>query len=350
MKRISFVRCSNRLKCKDAMIKNISCIFIGIILLVSCHDDDKKPNIKIPELDKKYIEMSGCLGLYDAVTFNVGTSAYIGLGWVNVIGDNLHFYKYTPKYREWVWMEQPFPGKHRTHAVTFAIGGKAYVGLGRSKLGSTTVYEAYDDFFVYDTLTREWEELQFKFPGKPRWGAVAFVIEGKAYVGTGFDGSIPPYNGDYFADFYELDPQKGWKQISDIYYPRYGAIAFVANNLGYVCFGGLYSSTSKQNVQVYDPVSARWKELPVQYEEGETRELSEGADVKSFVLTKDGEEFVYVFGDNGSWGYAPRENIWKSLGDSMGGYLGFAAENKGFLVNTVKERFEAYEFTFRDER
>ena len=64
-------------------------------------------------------------------------------------------------------------------------------------------------------------------------------------------------NGDYFADFYELDPQKGWKQISDIYYPRYGAIAFVANNLGYVCFGGLYSSTSKQNVQVYDPVAAR---------------------------------------------------------------------------------------------
>ena len=90
--------------------------------------------------------------------------------------------------------------------------------------------------------------------------------------------------------------------------------------------------------------------MPVQYEEGETRELCEGADVKSFVLTKDGEEFVYVFGDNGSWGYAPRENIWKSLGDSMGGYLGFAAENKGFLVSTVKESFEAYEFTFKDER
>ena len=75
------------------MLKKISSIFIGTILLLSCHDDDKKVNIKIPDLDKKYIEMSGCLGLYDAVTFNVGTSAYMGLGWYNVLGDNLHFYK-----------------------------------------------------------------------------------------------------------------------------------------------------------------------------------------------------------------------------------------------------------------
>ena len=332
------------------MLKKISSIFIGTILLLSCHDDDKKVNIKIPDLDKKYIEMSGCLGLYDAVTFNVGTSAYMGLGWYNVLGDNLHFYKYSPKYREWVWIEQPFPGKHRTHAVTFAIGGKAYIGLGRSKLDPpTTSYEAYDDFFVYDTLTREWEELKFKFPGKPRWGAVAFVLGGKAYVGTGVDESIPT-NSEYFADFYEFDPQKGWKQISNIYYPRYGAISFVSGNLGYVCFGNLYSSSSKQDVQVYDPVCARWKELPVQYEDEETRELREGTNVKSFVLTKDGEEFVYVFGDSGSWGYAPRENVWKSLGDSMGGYLGFAAENKGFLVSIERGNFKACEFTIRDEK
>lgn len=70
------------------------------------------------------------LGLYDAVTFNIEGTEYIGLGWNNIVGNNLHFSKYSPNSHEWEILESEFPGKPRFGAVAFVIGEKAYVGLG----------------------------------------------------------------------------------------------------------------------------------------------------------------------------------------------------------------------------
>lgn len=363
---------------KNTMVKSISWIlYLGMIFLFSCKDDDEKIRAELPELEVNGISMSGCVGLYDAVTFNAGGTEYIGLGWEDFSGNNLYFYKYSPMSREWQAIEQLYPGSPRRDAIAFVIGEKAYVGLGRSMIGDRDS-KVFDDFFVYDTLTREWEKLSFQFPGKARWGAVAFTIGGKGYVGTGVCKPGVPGEGDYLADFYEFDPQTGWKQISNIYYPRYGATAFVADGYGYVCFGNLYGGLSNQNIQRLDPVSGRWSGQPVCYEDGETKQIVGRAGAQSFVLNKGGKDFAYVFGvgsvpvanedeleSNSTgesekersvyvWGYNPQKNVWKREAYSVENYKSFVAHyafragGQGYVMGSSGGTFEASVFRVKN--
>ena len=327
-------------------------LYLIAIFLYSCGDNNDSISANLPELERTYISMSGSLGLYDAVTFNIGGTEYIGLGWNDIMGDNLNFSKYSPNFHEWEMIESMYPGKPRYGAVAFVIGGKAYVGLGYM-LGHN-VSEVHDDFFVYDTLTRNWEKLSFQFPGKARRGAVAFSIGGKGYVGTGI---VKPGEGDYLADFYEFDPQSGWKQISNISYPRYGATAFVAEGCGYVCFGNLYGGPSREcGIQKLDPNTGRWTGLPVCYENGEIGQLLSRSGVKSFVLNKDKHDYVYVFGGLISsnkvlgWGYNPSENVWKSVDYPVGGDYGFTIGGQGYAMSAGNRggAFEAYIFRVVD--
>ena len=330
-------------------------LYLIAIFLYSCGDNNDSISANLPELERTYISMSGSLGLYDAVTFNIGGTEYIGLGWNDIMGDNLNFSKYSPNFHEWEMIESMYPGKPRYGAVAFVIGGKAYVGLGYM-LGHN-VSEVYDDFFVYDTLTRNWEKLSFQFPGKARRGAVAFSIGGKGYVGTGIVKPGAPGEGDYLADFYEFDPQSGWKQISNISYPRYGATAFVAEGCGYVCFGNLYGGPSREcGIQKLDPNTRRWTGLPVCYENGEIGQLLSRSGVKSFVLNKDKHDYVYVFGGLISsnkvlgWGYNPSENVWKSVDYPVGGDYGFTIGGQGYAMSAGNRggAFEAYIFRVVD--
>ena len=333
------------------MQKNINWILcLSVILLFSCNDNDDKVSAHLPVLEKAHVSMSGSLGLYDAVTFNIEGTEYIGLGWNNMVGNNLHFSKYSPNSHEWEILESEFPGKPRFGAVAFVIGEKAYVGLGY--MLNHEEQEVYDDFFVYDALTHKWEKLPFQFPGKARRGAVAFSIEGKGYIGTGIVKPGAPGEGDYLSDFYEFDPQRGWKQISNISYPRYGATAFVADGCGYVCFGKLYGVPSGPGLQKLDPNTGKWTGIPVNYEDGETERLSTTDAAKSFVLNKDGQDYVYVFGGLKSndkilgWGYNPSENVWKSVDYPVGGDYGFTVGGQGYAMSpgNGEGTFEAYTF------
>ena len=81
---------------RGAQLKNRSwLLYLIIIFLYSCEDNDDKISANLPELKKTFISISGSTGLYDAVTFNIGGTEYIGLGWNNIMGDNLHFSKYS---------------------------------------------------------------------------------------------------------------------------------------------------------------------------------------------------------------------------------------------------------------
>ena len=54
------------------MQKNINWILcLSVILLFSCNDNDDKVSAHLPVLEKAHVSMSGSLGLYDAVTFNI---------------------------------------------------------------------------------------------------------------------------------------------------------------------------------------------------------------------------------------------------------------------------------------
>ncbi|WP_299755868.1 kelch repeat-containing protein [uncultured Pontibacter sp.] len=146
------------------------------------------------------------------------------------------------------WQKQSdFAGVARSSSVSFVIDGKAYVGTGHD--GSKRL----NDFWMFDAATNNWVK-KADFPGAARSAAVGFSANGKGYIGTGYDGT------GYLNDFYEYDPAANtWTQIAD--FPataRYGAIAMSFSNAGYI--GAGFDGNYQKDFWKYDPATATWTE------------------------------------------------------------------------------------------
>lgn len=128
-----------------------------------------------------------------------------------------------------------FPGTARAFPFTFGIGESIYIGGGESVYPN--VYSAvryFDDVWEYNTRTKIWRQMA-SFNVDPavslkRSHATAFVIDGKAYVGTGCNwdysyrdkyGNVAAIVKNDFRDFYEFDPAGNgtWRRISDMPLP-----------------------------------------------------------------------------------------------------------------------------------
>ena len=259
------------------------------------------------------------------------------MGKIPGIGKNDFFYYYSKKKHSWEAVDA-YPGGYREETISFVIENRAYVGLGVSIIGNKEngyVWFLHDDFFVFDYEKMAWETQSIKFPGGPRSGAVAFAINNKGYVGTGYNhGPI-----DNLDDFYEFDQATGWTKIASMDKGRRGAHAFVANGSAYVCFGFV------GDIIKFDPKSKIWKKQPILYEEGDTSKLQmfdRSSFFSSFVLNKRGQDFVYT--SNG-WGYNPRKNIWKKVDYLMHGYM-FTIEGQGYSMN-IDEKGEFFAKTYK---
>ncbi|MBS1949938.1 MAG: hypothetical protein OJF59_002421 [Cytophagales bacterium] len=140
-----------------------------------------------------------------------------------------------------------FAGIPRQGAVSFVINDIAYVGLGYN--GLNNIATAFlTDFWKYDPVADAWYQVA-SFPGAGRRDAVAFVMNGKAYVGTGYN--IPNGVNNPLSDFYQFDPAGGvagsgaWTRVSDfgvqqdtvVLLARYGCGAFTVNGRGFVGWG-----------------------------------------------------------------------------------------------------------------
>jgi len=198
------------------------------------------------------------------------------------------------------WVElSDFEGVARSDAVSFVINGKGYVATG---------YDGDDrlsDVWEYDPATDSWLR-RADFPGGARNGAVAFSTSTKGYIGTGYNGT------DKLKDFWEYDPvSNSWTQIPD--FPgsaRYGAIAFSLNNKGYVGTG--FDGTYLKDLWEYDPEMQTWLQK---------RSVGGSKRRDAVVFTINGEKAYICTGiNNGTyeddfWEYDPQTDIWTKKRD-----------------------------------
>jgi N-acetylneuraminic acid mutarotase len=145
-----------------------------------------------------------------------------------------------------------FEGIPRGNAVSFVIGQNVYLGTGFNSDQDT---EYLNDFWMYDSTRDFWTKLTNPFPGVGRIGAVAFTVNGKGYVGLGYDGNVK------LNDFYELDPANNtWKQIAPFGgSARYDAVAFSLGSKGYVGTG--YDDYENRDFWQYDPATNAWTQI-----------------------------------------------------------------------------------------
>lgn len=142
----------------------------------------------------------------------------------------------------------------RADAVAFSVGSYGYLGLGYN--GSYL-----NDFYKFDPVNSSWSPVD-AFPGAGRSDAVAFVIDGKAYVGGGTDG-----NNNGLKDFYEYDPlENSWKRVADFPDDAAGneglvqSVSFSSVGMGYVTMITRTGGIKTSELWAYSPISNSWIE------------------------------------------------------------------------------------------
>jgi len=80
----------------------------------------------------------------------------------------------------------------RADAVGFSVNSMGYIATGQSPQYQNSIYQ-------YDPVGLTWTKMT-PFEGAPRSQAVAFVLDGRAYLGTGGNGSLR------FDDMEEFQP------------------------------------------------------------------------------------------------------------------------------------------------
>ena len=145
-------------------------------------------------------------------------------------------YEYDPAYDRWTQKSYPYALGYFGGGSAFSINGKGYLGVGWDHDKHANVR----DFFEYDPVTDIWTQ-KASFPGTLRDNATSFSLpNGKGYVAMGYSTA----KSVYLNDVWEYDPvSDSWTKIEDFPgTPRFGARAFVYGSEAYIIggYGGIY--------------------------------------------------------------------------------------------------------------
>ena len=201
----------------------------------------------------------------------------------------------------------PLPGTGRASAVAFVIDGKGYVALGRSAVRSGLL----KDCWQFDPTQNDscWKP-KADFPGIARVKAMAAVVNGKAYVGLGFDISLGVYNNDAcLKDFWMYDPiTNSWTQKAN--FP-----SNFTDACGYSVYNNTIYVTSGMNGAGFNNES--WKFIPDQGELGIWVKLNDfPGPARAGGIACANSKHVYfgtgywTFNANDWWEYFPSNDTW----------------------------------------
>ncbi len=233
-----------------------------------------------------------------AVGIAINGKGYVGTGYD---GDNAlnDFWEYDPDSDSWTQIAD-FPGTARYDAVAFTIGNNGYVGTGKDddKL-------LYKDFYSYNTTTNAWETVN-SLRGDKRYKAAAFTIDGIGYVVSGYSSG---YENDLWAYDPSTDSWTEKRKISnytdddfdDDYSNiiRMDASTFVINGKAYLSCGSNGSIVT--NTWEYDPGTDLWEER-TEFE-GSSRTEAIGFAIDSYGYVVTGRNSSYYMYD--LWSFDP---------------------------------------------
>lgn len=186
-----------------------------------------------------------------AVTFTINGKGYVCMGSKLSPSERIVKQLWELDTASNIWTRKAdFPGTlgGKTAAVSFVINNKAYIGTG---VDSTT-QQVSNDFWEYNPSLNQWTR-KADFPGEARAYASGFSIGSKGYIGTGISGQSNP-----LSDFYEYDPSTNlWTRKADFPGKRYYAVGFSITGFGYIATGR-DTTVSNPSLYQYNPISNSW--------------------------------------------------------------------------------------------
>lgn len=248
------------------------------------------------------------------------------------------------------WLRVKDMPRGRAHIIAGTIANQAYVSLGcidedclLTKNETTTQTHRYEP--LNDTLGR-WTQVQ-EFNGVSSTGAVSFTLNNRLYTGLGNLGG-----GLYYKEIwvFEPDPNGGYWRFADIFpgNGRDGAVAFVINNKAYIGTGGVIDQNQNETLTndfyEYDPSAAqgmRWRNiaaLPAKTSNSVVEKDLGRKNATTFVIN--GTAYVgtgtTLTGDlKDFWAYDPQRDQWTLTeafpGDPRRDAIGFSLNGKGYI-------------------
>jgi hypothetical protein len=227
----------------------------------------------------------------------------------------------------------PGPMGHRYSMVCFAIGSKGYLGLGDDNYPATS-----KDFWEFDPAQNKWTQLK-DYPGDRAVSQCSFVLNGKGYVGTGFDLISSATTNDFYCYTPGTD---SWLRIAELPGDKImGATTFVLNNKAYLV-GGASMASSVKKLWMYDDVANSW--TPKTDFPGDATINMASFALNSTAFCGMGVISGNEHGTGTMWSYNATNNTWKSVASFTGtirisyvdgtvgqfGYYGFGFESDSF--------------------
>jgi N-acetylneuraminic acid mutarotase len=260
---------------------------------------------------------------YGAASFNIGDKGYVGTGYGGLERSNNDFWEYDPTTNAWT-QKATYSGDPRELAIGFSIGNKGYLGTGYRSNNEYT-FGPKCDLWEYDPALNKWVEKAGLGNGA-RSDAVGFSIDGKGYVGTGYDGGPK-------KDFYQYDPATD-QWLRKIDFPggeRQHATGFGINAKGYVGQGYARGrQTFVNDFWQYDPVNDTWQNRGVPFSIAR-------ADATVFEISGKvyfGMGYYYASNLYDFWEFDPATGDWTIISDWLDLYNtgGFTIGNKSYVL------------------
>jgi N-acetylneuraminic acid mutarotase len=274
-------------------------------------------------------------GRWGAMSFTLNNKIYVGGGYLGSVsltqwwGNDLNMY--DPATNTWT-TKNKLPGTvtSRTAGVAFVINGKAYLGLGAdSFLSFTGGQKNLSDLWEYNPSGDSWTK-KADFPETGVTDAAVFVADGKAYVVGGSTSSSG--SGSYSSKTWEYNPTTNkWTEKAS--YPDgviSGAFGFGLNNKGYVA-GGRTASAYTLKTYEYTPSANSW---------APKKDYPDTARSGGITFVAGGLAYCGLGGGGGTfpkgiWGYNPTSDTWRYLQGSPFPWAGAAFGVTGVVNNKV---------------
>lgn len=273
--------------------------------------------------------------------FSIGQKVYYGGGFAVTKG----FWEYDPVANKWTSKANiPVAKLYRCFGVSFSIGSKGYVAFGQSDSSNGGQPSVTADLWEYDPAQNTWTQ-KADCPGGARDGAMAFVINGKAYIGGGVDSAYA-----YLGDFYSYDPAKDeWTSLNDLPSGPIGfPMTFAVGGKGYMVAGGQGAEQTK--AWSYDPTNDTWSAIAAF--PGTAREAGVGFSIDTLGYAGLGEaNYTKSFSD--LYSYDPTMNTWTKVTPSFPYTLGVGwpvaavAGNIAYLGTGADQNFSFKNYWYR---
>lgn len=195
------------------------------------------------------------------------------------------------------WLQKNnFASLSRYGAVAFSIGNKGYVGTGFTNVNTGSV-----DFWEYDATNDSWAQ-KANFTGSPRGLASGCSVGSLGYVVLGRNGN------NYVTDGYSYNPaNNSWTAIASFPGTARGNTAIFSNGNNLYIFGGIaVTSQPLTELWEYNTVTSTWTQktsMP-----GFPRWNAAGFSIGSYGYISCGTSGTSSFVD--CWRYDPAGDTW----------------------------------------